>query len=96
MAKIKAPVAKPTRSELVDHLGDLKEQMKALQVEHDALEAMLRKRLGGCTGENYTLTVFDVVGKTFNWTKAKKLLGSAYDKCWTTNEYRSSRVTSVD
>ena len=71
MARIKTPVAKPTRSELVDHMDDLKEQMKASQVEHDALEAMLRKRLGGCTDENYTLAVFEVVSKTFNWTRAK-------------------------
>lgn len=79
----------------IDRLGDLKAELAALQVEHDKLEKKLRRKLGKRTGFRFALNVFDSMNKTFNYAKAKRLLGAAYDKCWTENEYRTSRLTKI-
>lgn len=85
-----------SRVEAIDRLGALKERIAKLQVEHDALEEKLRRRLGHFHSEHYDFTVFDVEGKKFNWTKAKKLLGEKYDKLWVQNVFRSSRLTKIE
>jgi predicted transcriptional regulator len=80
----------------VERLGALKEQLAALQVEHDKLETRLRKKLGKRFGIHFVLTVYDSMNKTFNYVKAKRLMGAeAYNKCWTENNYRTSRLTKI-
>lgn len=81
----------------IDRLGELKEQIADLQLEHDKLEARLRKKLGKRSGLSFVLNVFDSMNKTFNYAKAKRLLGAdAYAKCWTENPYRTSRLTKIN
>lgn len=86
-----------TRNQIdTDRLGALKQQIAALQAEHDKIETRLRKREGTVTGLNFKITVYDSTGKQFNFARAKRLLGAAtYDKCWTPTEYRTSRVTEL-
>jgi hypothetical protein len=60
------------------------------------LEERLRKKLGKRFGQHFVLNVFESTNKTFNYTKAKRLLGEAvYGKCWTENSFRTSRLTKI-
>lgn len=82
--------------EEIDRLGRLKQEIAELTAEHNRLEKKLRRKLGARTGLLFRITVFDGVAKTFNFAKARRLLGAAvYDKCWTETEYRSSRMTKI-
>lgn len=82
--------------EAIDRLGRLKQEIAELTAEHNKLEKRLRRKLGARTGLLFRITVFDGVAKTFNFAKARRLLGAAvYDKCWTETEYRSSRMTKI-
>lgn len=100
MRKTTKPAAKrktTTRADKVDRLGELKEQIAALQEEYDALESSLRRRLGTTEGEHYAYTSFEVEGKKFMHARAKRLLGeAAYKSCWKANPYRSSKLTALD
>lgn len=79
----------------VDRLGSLNERIKKLVEEKAELETKLRRRRGTTTGLNYRYTVFDLSGASFDHSKAKKLLGSKYDKCWTPYTTRSSKLTVI-
>jgi hypothetical protein len=80
----------------VERLGALKEQIAALQREHDKLETRLRKKLGRRIGLTFMLNVFDSTNKTFNYARAKRLLGAdTYARCWKENAYRTSRLTKL-
>jgi hypothetical protein len=82
--------------EAIDRLGKLKQEIAKLTEEHNKLEKKLRRKLGARSGLLFRITVFDGVAKTFNFAKARRLLGAAvYEKCWTETEYRSSRLTKL-
>lgn len=92
--KIVASALSP-RAAAVDRLGALKAKIAELQEKHDALEAKLRRRLGTVEGDHFRLSVFDVSGTKFNWTRAKKLLGTKYESLWVVNSFRSSKLTGI-
>lgn len=80
----------------IERLGMLKAEIAALTKEHDRIEERLRRKLGRRIGLHFAFTAYDTVAKTFNYVRAKRLLGAAvYDKCWKTTAYRSSRLTSL-
>jgi len=93
--KIAAPPLSP-RQAAVDRLGALKAEIASLQETHDRLEAKLRGKLGTVEGSNFRICVFDVSGTKFDWTKAKRLLGERYAKCWQPNDFRSSKLVPID
>lgn len=80
----------------IDALGALKAEIAALTATHDALEAKLRKRVGVRSGMAFTMTVYDSHNRTLNYARVRRLLGpDAYSRCWTENEYRTSRITKL-
>lgn len=80
----------------IERLAELKAELSALQEVHDRLETRLRRRLGRQTGVNHVLNVYDSVAKTFNYTRAQRLLGAeAYSRCWKSTPYRTSRITKI-
>lgn len=96
MANKKAAFAITQEMIDVDHLGDLKEKIKELQMEHDKLERKLRRKLGERVGLNYKFVSFDSSNRTFNYDKARRVMGAAaYERCWKENTFRSSRLTKI-
>ena len=96
MATKTKPFALSKETRDIERLGMLKAEIAALTAEHDRIESRLRKTLGRRVALHFAFTAYDTVAKTFNYVRAKRLLGAAvYDKCWKTTEYRSSRLTSL-
>jgi hypothetical protein len=79
----------------IDRLGKLKARIAVLQAEHDTLEEKLRSRIGRYSTDSYEFSVFDVLGKKFNWSRAKRLLGEKYESLWIENSFRSSKLTKI-
>lgn len=80
----------------IDRLGAVRAQLAELQVEHDKLVARLSKTVGKRSGVEFTVNVYDAHNKTFNYARARRLLGaSVYDRCWTRNDYRALRLTTM-
>lgn len=83
------------KARAIDRLAEMKSELEDLQLKYDALEEKLRKVPGVFETDTHRLSVFDVQGKKFNWTRAKKLLGAKYATLWVVNTFRSSKLAEI-
>lgn len=96
MSTAKKPFALSKETMDIERLGMLKAEIAILTAEHDKIESRLRRKLGRRVGLHYAFTAFDGMAKTFNYVRAKRLIGAAeFYKCWKEVGYRSSRLTSL-
>jgi hypothetical protein len=80
----------------VDALGALRERIDVLQLAEQKLTQRLQRRSGKTSGMVYAFNAYDSSNRTFDYTRAERLLGdAAYNRCWTTNEFRTSRLTKI-